>query len=90
MKKGCPKGQPFFLFFISPNQSIIKCDSKYLIIAAASVLAKIYRDDYMNKIHEEFAMYKWKNKGYPTKEHREAIMKIPRNEFSVTARTAYI
>ena len=45
-------------------------------IAAASVLAKTYRDEYMNKIHEEFPMYNWKqNKGYPTKEHREAIRK---------------
>ncbi len=59
-----------------PNQSIIKGDSKYLSIAAASVLAKTYRDEYMNTIHEEFPMYNWKqNKGYPTKEHREAIRK---------------
>jgi ribonuclease HII len=59
-----------------PNTSIIKGDSKYLSIAAASVLAKTYRDEYMNKIHEEFPMYNWKqNKGYPTKEHREAIRK---------------
>jgi ribonuclease HII len=59
-----------------PNQSIIKGDSKYLSIAAASILAKTYRDDYMNTIHEEFPMYNWKqNKGYPTKEHREAIRK---------------
>ena len=59
-----------------PNQSIVKGDSKYLSIAAASVLAKTYRDDYMNAIHEEFPMYNWKqNKGYPTKEHREAIRK---------------
>ena len=59
-----------------PNQSIIKGDSKYLSIAAASVLAKTYRDDFMNRIHEEFPMYNWKkNKGYPTQEHREAIRK---------------
>jgi ribonuclease HII len=59
-----------------PSTSIIKGDSKYLSIAAASVLAKTYRDEYMNKIHEEFPMYNWKqNKGYPTKEHREAIKK---------------
>jgi ribonuclease HII len=59
-----------------PHSCIIKGDSKYLSIAAASVLAKTYRDDYMNKIHEEFPMYNWKqNKGYPTKEHREAIRK---------------
>ncbi|MCL6294104.1 ribonuclease HII [Jejuia spongiicola] len=57
-------------------KTIIKGDSKYLSIAAASVLAKTYRDIYMNKIHEEFPMYNWKkNKGYPTKEHREAIKK---------------
>ena len=59
-----------------PNTSIIKGDSKYLSIAAASVLAKTYRDEYMDKIHEEFPMYNWKkNKGYPTKDHREAIKK---------------
>nr|WP_315178458.1 ribonuclease HII [uncultured Flavobacterium sp.] len=57
-----------------PNTSIIKGDSKFMSIAAASVLAKTYRDEYMNRIHEEFPMYNWKqNKGYPTKEHREAI-----------------
>jgi ribonuclease HII len=59
-----------------PNKSIIKGDSKYLSIAAASILAKTYRDEYMDKIHEEFPMYNWKkNKGYPTVEHREAIKK---------------
>lgn len=59
-----------------PNQSIIKGDAKFLSIAAASILAKTYRDEYMDKIHEEFPMYNWKqNKGYPTKEHREAIKK---------------
>lgn len=59
-----------------PNQSIIKGDAKFLSIAAASVLAKTYRDEYMDQIHEEFPMYNWKkNKGYPTKEHREAIKK---------------
>ena len=59
-----------------PNQCIVKGDAKYLSIAAASVLAKTHRDEYMNKIHEEFPMYNWKkNKGYPTKEHREAIRK---------------
>ena len=59
-----------------PNASIIKGDSKFMSIAAASVLAKTYRDEYMNTIHEEFPIYNWKqNKGYPTKEHREAIRK---------------
>lgn len=57
-------------------ETIIKGDGKYLSIAAASVLAKTHRDIYMNKIHEEYPMYNWKqNKGYPTKEHREAIKK---------------
>lgn len=55
---------------------MVKGDSRFISIAAASVLAKTYRDDYMAKIHEEFPMYNWKkNKGYPTKEHRAAIRK---------------
>lgn len=59
-----------------PNKSIIKGDAEYLSIAAASILAKTYRDDFMNQIHEEYPMYNWnKNKGYPTKDHREAIVK---------------
>ncbi|MBD1263111.1 ribonuclease HII [Maribacter polysiphoniae] len=59
-----------------PYECIIKGDSKYMSIAAASVLAKTYRDAYMARLHEEFPMYNWKkNKGYPTKEHREAIRK---------------
>jgi len=59
-----------------PNQSIIKGDAKFVSIAAASVLAKTYRDEYMDLIHEEFPMYNWKqNKGYPTREHRDAIRK---------------
>ncbi len=57
-----------------PHTCIVKGDGKYLSIAAASVLAKTYRDAYMEKIHLEYPMYNWKkNKGYPTKEHREAI-----------------
>lgn len=59
-----------------PHSCIIKGDSKYMSIAAASVLAKTYRDEHMNMLHEEFPMYNWKkNKGYPTLEHREAIKK---------------
>lgn len=59
-----------------PHKCIIKGDSKYMSIAAASVLAKTYRDAYMLKLHKEYPMYNWaKNKGYPTKEHREAIRK---------------
>lgn len=59
-----------------PHETIIKGDSKYLSIAAASVLAKTHRDAYMDKIHKEYPMYNWaQNKGYPTKQHREAIKK---------------
>jgi ribonuclease HII len=59
-----------------PHSCIVKGDAKFMSIAAASVLAKTYRDEYMNKIHKEFPMYNWKqNKGYPTQEHREAIRK---------------
>lgn len=58
------------------HECIIKGDEKYLSIAAASVLAKTYRDEYMEKIHKEFPMYDWnKNKGYPTKKHRQEIYK---------------
>ncbi|WP_396597333.1 ribonuclease HII [Dokdonia sp. R86516] len=58
------------------HTTVIKGDGKYLPIAAASIIAKTARDEYMNLIHEEFPMYNWKkNKGYPTKEHREAIRK---------------
>ena len=57
-----------------PHEAIVKGDAKYMSIAAASVLAKTYRDEYMEKIHQEFPMYNWaKNKGYPTKEHRNGI-----------------
>jgi ribonuclease HII len=59
-----------------PHSCIVKGDAKFMSIAAASILAKTYRDDYMNRIHEEYPMYNWKqNKGYPTQEHREAIRK---------------
>ncbi len=58
-----------------PHECIVKGDGKYMNIAAASILAKTYRDDYMKKIAEEYPMYQWtKNKGYPTKVHREAIL----------------
>ena len=57
-----------------PHECIVKGDAKFLNIAAASILAKTYRDDYMQKIDLEYPMYDWKkNKGYPTKAHREAI-----------------
>ena len=63
-----------------PYTTIVKGDGKYLSIAAASILAKTYRDDYMQSIAEEFPQYDWKsNKGYPTKKHRAAI-----NEFGIS------
>lgn len=69
-------GNRFKPFQTIPFETIIKGDGKYLSIAAASILAKTYRDAYMESIHEEFPMYNWKqNKGYPTIEHREAIKK---------------
>lgn len=69
-------GNKFKPYKAIPHQTVIKGDGKYLSIAAASVLAKTNRDAYMEKIHEEFPMYNWKqNKGYPTKEHRDAIRK---------------
>jgi ribonuclease HII len=57
-----------------PYTTIVKGDGKYLSIAAASILAKTYRDDYMNQLAEEYPQYDWlSNKGYPTKKHRDAI-----------------
>jgi len=57
-----------------PHTTIVKGDGKYLSIAAASILAKTYRDDYMNRLDEEYPQYDWlSNKGYPTKKHRDAI-----------------
>ena len=57
-----------------PYTTVIKGDGKYQAIAAASILAKTFRDDYMNQLAEEFPQYDWKsNKGYPTKRHRQAI-----------------
>lgn len=59
-----------------PYQCIVKGDGIYASIAAASVLAKTERDDYMNRIAEEYPQYGWKrNKGYPTREHREAVQR---------------
>lgn len=57
-----------------PHTTIVKGDGKYLSIAAASILAKTYRDDYMDELALEYPQYDWRsNKGYPTKNHREAI-----------------
>ena len=57
-----------------PHTTVVKGDGKYLSIAAASILAKAYRDDYMNALHQEYPFYDWdRNKGYPTQKHRAAI-----------------
>ncbi len=67
-------GNKFVPYTNIKHQTIVKGDAKYLNIAAASILAKTYRDAYMEKLHLDFPYYNWKkNKGYPTKEHREAI-----------------
>lgn len=59
---------------IIPHTTIVKGDGKYLSIAAASILAKTYRDDYMKALHDEYPYYGWNhNAGYPTKEHRQGI-----------------
>lgn len=59
-----------------PHNCIIKGDAKFMNIAAASILAKTYRDDYMKQLAREFPEYRWEqNKGYPTRSHRDAILK---------------
>ena len=73
-------GNRFKTYGEIPHKTIVKGDSKFLSIAAASVLAKTYRDDYMRDIHEQYPEYNWaKNKGYPTKEHRQAIREFGAN-----------
>lgn len=67
-------GNRFYPFEDIPHTTIVKGDGKMMSIAAASVLAKTYRDDFMTQIHNEFPVYNWAvNKGYPTKDHRAAI-----------------
>ena len=71
-KPYCPVVDGFAIHI--PHTTIVKGDGKYLSIAAASILAKTYRDDYMDALAKEYPQYDWmKNKGYPTKKHREAI-----------------
>jgi ribonuclease HII len=67
-------GNRFIPYYQTKHQCVVEGDSKYASIAAASILAKTYRDDYMKQLHEEFPHYKWSsNKGYGTLEHRNAI-----------------
>lgn len=73
-------GNRFTKYKRIPHQCIIKGDSEYASIAAASILAKTYRDDFMRNLHTDFPQYKWiTNKGYGTAEHRKAIV-----EFGIT------
>jgi ribonuclease HII len=73
-------GNRFTKYKRVPHQCIIQGDGEYASIAAASILAKTYRDDFMRNLHPEFPAYKWiTNKGYGTKEHRKAI-----EEFGLT------
>ena len=68
-------GNHFAPYFKIPFKTIVKGDNKYRSIAAASILAKTFRDDFMIGLHKKFPRYGWnRNKGYPTKKHREAIL----------------
>lgn len=67
-------GNRFMPYDDIPHTTVVKGDATYMSIAAASILAKTYRDDFMKKIHQEYPQYHWdKNKGYPAPVHREAI-----------------
>ncbi|MDR5591987.1 ribonuclease HII [Christiangramia sp. SM2212] len=75
-------GNKFKPFKNISHECIIKGDGKFMSIAAASILAKTSRDEFMQRIHEEYPEYNWKkNKGYPTKEHRAAIEKHGINKY---------
>jgi ribonuclease HII len=70
-------GNRFISYADIPHECIIKGDGLFLSIAAASILAKTYRDEYMMKLHESYPHYRWdRNKGYPTLEHRKAVLSI--------------
>jgi len=70
-------GKYFYKYPKIPHKCVIKGDGKFLSIAAASVLAKTYRDEFMTDLHNYYPEYKWnKNKGYPTRQHREAIKRF--------------
>lgn len=67
-------GNRFYAWATAPHLCVVKGDGKYAAIAAASILAKTWRDEYMRQLHSEFPWYDWNsNKGYPTEAHREAI-----------------
>lgn len=75
-------GNRFKAYAQIPHSCIIKGDGKYLNIAAASILAKTHRDEYMSNLHKDFPAYNWQqNKGYPTINHRKAVMEIGLSPF---------
>lgn len=75
-------GNRFKPYRTIPHLCIVKGDGKYMSIAAASILAKTHRDEYMEKLHRQFPHYNWKkNKGYPTKEHRQGIAEYGTTDF---------
>lgn len=75
-------GNRFKAFADVPHQCFIKGDGRFLEIAAASILAKTHRDEYMERIHEEYPMYNWqRNKGYPTIDHKKAVMDSGRSPY---------
>ncbi|RZJ82154.1 MAG: ribonuclease HII [Flavobacterium sp.] len=75
-------GNRFKKYAEIPHCCIVKGDGKYLNIAAASILAKTHRDEYMTNLHNDFPHYNWKqNKGYPTIQHRNAVMEIGLSPF---------
>lgn len=84
-------GNRFKKYANIPHQCIIKGDAKYSAIAAASILAKTYRDEYMTEMHHQYPAYHWKNnKGYPTAHHRKVVLEIGlssihRKTFKVTS-----
>jgi ribonuclease HII len=79
-------GNRFKIYKNIPHECVIKGDGKYLNIAAASVLAKTYRDDFMKKLDLKHPQYQWKkNKGYPTSAHREGIQKYGITEYHRTS-----
>lgn len=81
-------GNRFKPYGSTPHLCIVKGDGKYMSIAAASILAKTHRDEYMENLHERFPVYNWKkNKGYPTREHRRGIADYGITDFHRTSFT---
>ena len=75
-------GNKFKKYKQIPYDCIVKGDGKFLSIAAASILAKTFRDDFMDELHQQFPMYDWlSNKGYPTQKHKMAIQEYGLTDF---------